>query len=185
MLWLVFDGVQKSDLKNTHIFADAYQGLALYRCQTLIRGWNTFTLTCAVRYFKPLIIIQVTELTLLWYDLCLMWYRKMTKKITGILVDAYQALAMYMCQTLIRSLNTFTYTCAVRYLKPLIIIQVTELTLLCYDLCLMWYWKVTKKIQASLLLHIKVWHCIGVKPWSEAEIPLASLVLWGILSLWS
>jgi hypothetical protein len=139
----VFDVVQKNDEKNTHILDDACQGLALYMCQTLIRSLNIFTFTCAVRYFKPLIIIQVTELTLLWYDLCLMWYRKMTKKITGILVDAYQALAMYMCQTLIRSLNTFTYTCAVRYFKPLIIIQVTELNWLCYDLCLMGYRKVT------------------------------------------
>ena len=58
----MFDGVQKSDLKNTHILADACQGLALYMSQTLIRGLNTFTFTCAVRYFKPLIIIQVTEL---------------------------------------------------------------------------------------------------------------------------
>jgi hypothetical protein len=72
--------------------------------------------------------------------------------------------ALYMCQTLIRSLNTFTFTCAVRYFKPLIIIQVTELTLLWYDLCLMWYRILTKKIQPSLLMHIKVWHCIGVKP---------------------
>jgi hypothetical protein len=39
------------------MIADAYQGLALFRCQTLIRGLNTFTFTCAVRYFKPLIII--------------------------------------------------------------------------------------------------------------------------------
>jgi hypothetical protein len=69
----VFDAVQKIDEKSTAIFADAYQGLALYRCQTLIRGLNTFTFTCAVRYFKPLIIIQVIELTLLWYDLFLMW----------------------------------------------------------------------------------------------------------------
>jgi hypothetical protein len=77
----VFDVVQKSDLENTHILADACQGLALYMSQTLIRGLNTFTFTCAVRHFKPLIIIQVTELTLLWYDLCLMGYRKVTKKI--------------------------------------------------------------------------------------------------------
>jgi len=149
MLWLVFDVVQKNDEKNTHILDDACQGLALYMCQTLIRSLNIFTFTCAVRYFKPLIIIQVTELTLLWYDLFLMWYRKMTKKITGILADAYQALALYMCQTLIRSLNTFTFTCAVRNFKPLIIIQVTELTLLCYDLCLMWYRKMAKKIHTS------------------------------------
>jgi hypothetical protein len=76
----VFDVVEKNDEKNACIFADAYKGLALYRCLTMIRGLNTFTFTCAVRYFKPLIIIQVTALTLLWYDLCLMWYRKMTKK---------------------------------------------------------------------------------------------------------
>jgi hypothetical protein len=145
----VLDVVQKSDEKNTGILADAYQGLALYRCQTLIRGLNTFTFTCAVRYFKPLIIIQVTELILLWYDLCLMWYRKVTKKNTGMIADAYQGLALYRCQTLIRGLNTFTFTCAVRYFKSLIIIQVTVLTLLWYDLCLMWYRKVTKKIQAS------------------------------------
>jgi len=69
----VFDVVQKSDEKNTGILADANQGLALYMCQTLIRGLNTFTFTCAVSYFKPLIIIQITELTLLWYDLCFMW----------------------------------------------------------------------------------------------------------------
>jgi hypothetical protein len=81
MVLLVFDVVQKSDENNTGIFPDAYQGLTLYRCQTLIRGLITFTFTCALRYFKPLIINQVTELTLLWYDLCLMWYRKMTKKI--------------------------------------------------------------------------------------------------------
>jgi hypothetical protein len=55
----------KSDDKNTGIFADACQGLALYRCQTLMRGLNTLSFTCAVRYFKPLIMIQVTELTLL------------------------------------------------------------------------------------------------------------------------
>jgi hypothetical protein len=73
MVWLVFDVVQKKEEKNTGIFADAYQGLALYRCQTLIRGLNTFTFTYDLRYFKPLIIIQVTELTLLWYDLCFMW----------------------------------------------------------------------------------------------------------------
>jgi hypothetical protein len=30
--------VLKSDEKNTGIFAAAYQGLALHRCQTLIRG---------------------------------------------------------------------------------------------------------------------------------------------------
>jgi hypothetical protein len=101
MVWLVFDVVEKKDEINTGIFADAYQGLALCRCQTLIRGLNTFTFTYDLRYFKPLIIIQVTALTLLWYDLCLIRYRKRTKK-----------------------------------------------------------------IQASLLMHIKVWHCIGVKPWS-------------------
>jgi hypothetical protein len=68
MVLLMFDVVEKEDKKNTGIFADAYQGLALYRCLTMIRGLNTFTFTCAVRYFKPLIIIQVTELTLLCYD---------------------------------------------------------------------------------------------------------------------
>jgi hypothetical protein len=72
MVLLVFDVVQKNDEKNTAILADAYQGLALYRCQTFIRGLKTFTFTCAERDFKPLTIIQVTELTLLWYDLCLM-----------------------------------------------------------------------------------------------------------------
>ncbi len=56
------------------IFADAQHGLALYMCQTLIRGWYTFSLTCVERYFKPLIINQVTELTWLWYDLYLLWY---------------------------------------------------------------------------------------------------------------
>jgi hypothetical protein len=69
----MFDVVEKNDEKNTGIFADAYQGLALYMCQTLIRGLNTFTFTGVVRYFQLLIIIQVTELSLLWYDLCLMW----------------------------------------------------------------------------------------------------------------
>jgi hypothetical protein len=90
--------------------------------------------------------------------------QKNDEKKIGIFADAYQGLALYRCQTLIRGLNTFTFTCAVMYFKPLIIIQVTELTLLWYDLCLMWYRKVTKIIQASLLMHIKVWHCIGVKP---------------------
>ena len=70
----MFDVVQKSDLENTHILADACQGLALYMSQTLIRGLNTFTFTCAVRYFKPLIIIQVTELTWLCYVLFLLCY---------------------------------------------------------------------------------------------------------------
>ena len=41
-----------------------------------VRAWYS-----QVRYFNPLIIIQATELILLWYDLCLMWYRKVTKKI--------------------------------------------------------------------------------------------------------
>jgi hypothetical protein len=80
MVLLVFDVVQKNDEKNTGTLPDAYQCLALYSCQTLIRSLNTFSFTCALRYFKPLNIIQVTELTFLWYDLCLMWYRKMTKK---------------------------------------------------------------------------------------------------------
>jgi hypothetical protein len=145
MLWLVFIVLLKSDEKNTGIFADAYQCLALYRCQTLIRGLNTCSFTCAVRYFKPLILSQVTELTLLWYDLCLMWYRKMTKKYRHLCWCIYQCLALYSCQTLIRGLNTFTFTCAVRYFKLLILIQVTELTLLWYDLCLMGYRKMTKK----------------------------------------
>jgi hypothetical protein len=86
------------------------------------------------------------------------------EKNTAIFADAYQGLALYRCQTLNRGLNTFTFTCAVRYFKPLIIIQVIELTLLWYDLCLMWYRIRMKKILASLLMHIKVWHCIGVKP---------------------
>jgi hypothetical protein len=90
--------------------------------------------------------------------------QKNDEKITGIFADAYQGLALYRCQTLIRGLITFTFTCAVMYFKPLIIIQVTELTFLWYDLCLMWYRKMTKKIQASLLMHIMVWHCLGVKP---------------------
>ncbi len=60
--------------QNTGIFADAYQGLALYRRQTYIRGLNTFSLSCVVMYFKPLIISQVTELTWLCYDLCLLCY---------------------------------------------------------------------------------------------------------------
>jgi hypothetical protein len=139
---------------------DAYQGLALYRCQTLIKGLNTFTFTCAVRYFKPLIIIQVTELTFLCCDLCLLCYWKVTKKI--------QASLLMHIKVWHLGINTFSFTCAVRYFKPLIIIQVTELTWLCYVLFLLCYWKVTKKIQASLLMHIKVWHCICVKPWSEA-----------------
>jgi hypothetical protein len=67
MLCFVFVVLLKSDEKNTGIFADAYQGLALYMCQTLIRGLNTFSFPCAVRYFKPLIMIQVTELTWLCY----------------------------------------------------------------------------------------------------------------------
>jgi hypothetical protein len=74
MLLLVFVVLLKIDEKYTGIFADAYQGLALYRCQTLIRGLNTFSFTYAVRYSKPLIIIQVTELTWLCYDLCLLCY---------------------------------------------------------------------------------------------------------------
>jgi hypothetical protein len=52
-----------SDEKIAGIFADAQHGLALYMCPTLIRGLNTFGLTCVERYFKPLFINQVTELT--------------------------------------------------------------------------------------------------------------------------
>jgi len=51
----------------------------------------------------PLIINQVTELTFLCYDLCLF-------------------------VTVIIGINTFNFTCAMRYFKPLIINQVTELT---------------------------------------------------------
>jgi hypothetical protein len=54
---VVFLLILIGDEKNTGIFSDAYQGLALYRCQTLMRGLNTFSFTCAVRYFKPLIMI--------------------------------------------------------------------------------------------------------------------------------
>jgi hypothetical protein len=74
MLCFVFVLLLKSDEKKTGIFADAYQCLALYRCQTLIRGLNTLSFTCAVRYFKPLIMIQVTELTWLCYNLFLLCY---------------------------------------------------------------------------------------------------------------
>jgi hypothetical protein len=74
MLCFAFVVLLKSDEKNTGIFADAYQGLALYMCQTLIRGLNTFSFPCAVRYFKPLIMIQVTELTWLCYVLFLLCY---------------------------------------------------------------------------------------------------------------
>ncbi len=70
LLWLVFVLLQISEEKNTGIFADAYQGLALYMCQILILGLITFSFTCAVMYFKPLIINPVTELTWLCFDLC-------------------------------------------------------------------------------------------------------------------
>jgi len=121
--------------QNTGIFADAYQGKALYRHQTLIRGRNTFSFTCAMRYFKPLIINQVTELTWLCYDLCLFVTDRLQKN-KGIFADAYQGLALYRHQTLIRGFNTFNFTCAVRYFQHLIINQVTKLTWLCFDLCL-------------------------------------------------
>jgi len=110
----------------------------------------------------------LTSYTLTCYDLCLFCYRSVRKKIHTSFLDAHQGLALYMCQILILGLNTFSFTCAVRYFKPLIINPVTELTLLCFDLCFLCYWKVMTKIQASFLMHIKVWHCIGVKPWWEA-----------------
>jgi hypothetical protein len=52
MVWLMFDVVQKNDEKNACIFADAYQGLSLYMCQTLIIGLNTFTFTCVWGIFS-------------------------------------------------------------------------------------------------------------------------------------
>jgi len=107
------------------------------------------------------------------------------EKNTGNFADTNQCLALYRRQTLFRGLNTFRFTCGMRYFNPLIINQVTELTWLCYDLCLLCYCEMTKKIQATLLTPINVWRCIGVKPWSEAYLPLALLVLWGILTLCS
>jgi hypothetical protein len=53
----------------------------MYRHQTLIRGFNTFSFTCAVRYFQHLIINQVTELTWLCYDLCLFCYIIITHRL--------------------------------------------------------------------------------------------------------
>jgi hypothetical protein len=125
--------------KNTGYFADAHQCLALYRRQTLFRGLNTFRFTCGMRYFNPLIIIQVMELTWLCYDLCLLCYLLNDEKNTGYFADAHQCLALYRRQTLIRGLNTFSSTCAMRYFKPLIINQVTERSFLCYDLFLLCY----------------------------------------------
>ena len=69
----------------------------------------------------------------------------------------------YRCQTWIIGFKTFSFTCVVMYFKPLIINQVTELTWLCYDLCLFVTDRLQKK-KASLLMHIKARHCIGVKP---------------------
>jgi hypothetical protein len=69
MLLLVFVVLLLNDEKNTGFFADAYLCLALYRRQT-----TTFSFTFPMRYFKPLIINNVTELTWLCYDLCLLCY---------------------------------------------------------------------------------------------------------------
>jgi len=122
----VFVVLLLNDEKNTGYFADANQCLALNRRQTLFRGLNTFRFTCGMRYFTPLIINQVTFVVLLLND----------EKNTSYFADAHQCLALYRRQTLIRGLNTFRFTCAMRYFRPLIINQVTELTFLCYDLCL-------------------------------------------------
>ena len=75
--------------KNTGFFADAYSDYALYRRQTLNRGLNTFSFTCVVMFFKPLIINKVNELTWLCYDLCLFVTDRLCKKNTGYFADAY------------------------------------------------------------------------------------------------
>jgi hypothetical protein len=100
----------------------------------LIRGLNTLSFTCVVMYFKPPIVNQVTELTWLCYDFCLFVTDRFRKKKTGYFADAYKGLALYRLQTLIRGIKTLSFTCAMRYVKPLIINQVTELTWLCFDL---------------------------------------------------
>jgi hypothetical protein len=65
---------------------------------------------------------------------------------------------------MIRGLNTFSSTCAMRYFKPLIINQVHKLTWLCFDSCFFLLRIGYEKIQASFLMHIKVRHYIDVTP---------------------